>query len=114
MWRILWGPEARAVRLALWIAVIDQAMASTAIINYAPNLIQQTSNTSNVNATLWTSSVTGAKVRIRPVLQSTLCQQRSHILSCPVRLLLPWQQCAGLLSVLPSFKASCWVWPVAC
>lgn len=62
MWHILWGPEARAVRLALWIAVIDQAMASTAIINYAPDLIQATSQTSNLNATLWTSCVTGAKV----------------------------------------------------
>ncbi|KAK9803469.1 hypothetical protein WJX73_005311 [Symbiochloris irregularis] len=62
MWHILWGPEARAVRLALWIAVIDQAMASTAIINYAPDLIQRTSQTSNLNATLWTSCVTGAKI----------------------------------------------------
>ena len=62
-WRILWGPESRAVRLALWIAVIDQAMASTAIVNYAPALIQQTSLASNADATLWTGFVTGAKVR---------------------------------------------------
>jgi hypothetical protein len=34
--RVLRGPERRAVRLALVIAVIDQAMASTAIVNYAP------------------------------------------------------------------------------
>lgn len=62
MWRILWGPEARAVRLALWIAVFNQIMASTAIINYAPALIQQTALSSATDATLWTGFVTGAKI----------------------------------------------------
>jgi len=33
---VLRGPERRAVRLALVIAFIDQAMASTAVVNYAP------------------------------------------------------------------------------
>ena len=36
VWTVLRGPERAAVRLALAIAFIDQAMASTAIVNYAP------------------------------------------------------------------------------
>lgn len=36
VWHVLRGPERRAVRLALVIAFIDQAMASTAVVNYAP------------------------------------------------------------------------------
>lgn len=64
MWRVVRGPESRAVRLALWIAVIDQAMASTAIVNYAPALIQQSSLSSSTSATLWTGAVTGSKVRV--------------------------------------------------
>ena len=36
IWIVLHGEEQRAVRLALWIALIDQAMGSTAIVNYAP------------------------------------------------------------------------------
>ncbi len=38
MWGVLQGPERRAVRLALIIAFIDQAMASTAVLNYAPEV----------------------------------------------------------------------------
>ena len=35
---VLRGPERAAVRLALTIAFLDQAMASTAIVNYAPQV----------------------------------------------------------------------------
>ena len=38
VWQVLQGPERRAVRLALVIAFIDQAMASTAVVNYAPEV----------------------------------------------------------------------------
>ena len=38
VWHVLQGPERRAVRLALVIAFIDQAMASTAVVNYAPEV----------------------------------------------------------------------------
>lgn len=38
MWAVLCGPERRAVRLALVIAFLDQGMASTAIVNYAPQV----------------------------------------------------------------------------
>lgn len=36
VWAVVNGPERRAVRLALMIAFLDQGMASTAIVNYAP------------------------------------------------------------------------------
>ncbi len=38
VWAVLRGPERRAVRLALVIAFLDQGMASTAIVNYAPQV----------------------------------------------------------------------------
>jgi hypothetical protein len=38
VWTVLHGPERRAVRLALVIAFIDQGMASTAVVNYAPQV----------------------------------------------------------------------------
>ena len=41
IWVVLHGKEQKAVRLALWIALIDQAMGSTAIVNYAPQACSQ-------------------------------------------------------------------------
>ena len=38
IWAVLHGDERRAVRMALWIALIDQAMGSTAVVNYAPQV----------------------------------------------------------------------------
>ncbi len=38
VWAVVNGPERRAVRLALMIAFLDQGMASTAIVNYAPQV----------------------------------------------------------------------------
>ena len=38
IWTALHGEERRAVRMALWIALIDQAMGSTAVVNYAPQV----------------------------------------------------------------------------
>ena len=39
IWTVLHGDERRAVRMALWIALIDQAMGSTAVVNYAPQVL---------------------------------------------------------------------------
>lgn len=38
IWTVLHGEERKAVRMALWIALIDQAMGSTAVVNYAPQV----------------------------------------------------------------------------
>ena len=40
IWVVLHGDERRAVRMALWIALIDQAMGSTAVVNYAPQVVK--------------------------------------------------------------------------
>ena len=59
VWAVLQGPERRAVRLALVIAFLDQGMASTAIVNYAPQVPlppsgpQQCLYTSHSRAPLW-------------------------------------------------------------
>lgn len=39
VWTVLNGPERKAVQLALIMAFIDQGMASTAIVNYAPQVM---------------------------------------------------------------------------
>ena len=58
VWAVLQGPVRRAVRLALVIAFLDQGMASTAIVNYAPQVPppirpQQCLYTSHSRAPLW-------------------------------------------------------------
>ncbi len=72
-WKVLWdmlgdikavarGDERHAFRTALWLAFFNQAMASSAIVNYAPRLLQDSGIHSETVATLLTSSVTAAKV----------------------------------------------------
>ncbi|KAK9835166.1 hypothetical protein WJX81_002425 [Elliptochloris bilobata] len=61
VWHVLQGPERRALILALVIAFIDQAMASTAVVNYAPEMLMRAGLPSS-DATLWTSAIPGAKV----------------------------------------------------
>ena len=60
---VLTGPERRAVRMALWLAFFDQGCASTAIINYAPEVLERAGVTDYGDATLWSSAITAAKVR---------------------------------------------------
>lgn len=73
-WRVFWdmmvdikavatGPEAPALQVALWLAFFNQAMASSTIINYAPQMLQDAGVRSHTAATLLTSTVTIAKVR---------------------------------------------------
>ena len=69
---VLTGPERRAVRMALWLAFFDQGCASTAIINYAPQVLERAGVTDYGDATLWSSAITAAKVcqeRMYPCLQ---------------------------------------------
>jgi hypothetical protein len=72
-WRVLWdmmtdvkavgrGDEREAFRTALWLAFFNQAMASSAIVNYAPRLLRDSGIRSETVATLLTSTVTAAKV----------------------------------------------------
>ena len=60
---VLTGPEKRAVRMALWLAFFDQGCASTAIINYAPEVLEIAGIKDYGDATLWSSAITAAKVR---------------------------------------------------
>lgn len=60
---VLTGPERRAVRMALWLAFFDQGCASTAIINYAPQVLERAGVTDYGDATLWSSAITAAKVQ---------------------------------------------------
>ena len=59
---VLSGPERRAVRIALWLAFFDQGCASTAIINYAPEVLEIAGVTDYGDATLWSSAITASKV----------------------------------------------------
>ena len=61
---VLKGPERRAVRMALWLAFFDQGCASTAIINYAPQVLELAGVTDYGDATLWSSAITAAKVQL--------------------------------------------------
>ena len=71
-WRVLWemvwdiravamGPEKEALNIALWLAFFNQAMASSAIINYAPTMLEEAGVYNRTAATLLTSTVTAAK-----------------------------------------------------
>ena len=74
------GEEKTAFNIALWLAFFNQATASSAIINYAPQLLRETGIHNETLATLLTSTVTGAKVSLaRSVAESrtvihSLCQ----------------------------------------
>lgn len=59
---VLTGPERRAVRIALWLAFFDQGCASTAIINYAPEVLEIAGVTDYGDATLWSSAITASKI----------------------------------------------------
>lgn len=50
--------------MALWLAFFDQGCASTAIINYAPQVLEAAGITDYGDATLWSSGITAAKVRL--------------------------------------------------
>ena len=56
------GREKKAFWIALWLAVFNQACASTAIINYAPSLLQTAAGTSDSIATFLTAAVAGSKL----------------------------------------------------
>lgn len=71
---VLTGPERRAVRIALWLAFFDQGCASTAIINYAPEVLEIAGVTDYGDATLWSSAITASKVCCGTT--------RSHCSSC--------------------------------
>ena len=71
-WRVFWGmvwdiravatgPEKEALNIALWLAFFNQAMASSAIINYAPTMLEEAGVYNRTTATLLTSTVTAAK-----------------------------------------------------
>ncbi|CAL5219691.1 g1578 [Coccomyxa viridis] len=71
IWVALHGNERRAVRMALWIALIDQAMGSTAVVNYAPQLLERAGVQTHALATAWSSSISAAK--LTGVLVSLWC-----------------------------------------
>ena len=56
------GAEKEALSTALWLAFFNQAMASSAIINYAPKLLHDSGVHNETFTTLLTSTVTAAKV----------------------------------------------------
>lgn len=56
------GPERRALRTACWLAFFNQAVASTAIINYAPTLMREAGLRSASAASLLTAAVGGSKL----------------------------------------------------
>ena len=57
------GPERHALWIALTLGLVSQAIASTAIINYAPQLLEKTGLKSNSVSTLLSAIVPAAKVR---------------------------------------------------
>lgn len=56
------GPERRAMTIALALAFFNQAIASSAIVNYAPEVLNSIGVSSPTTATALTSGVTLAKV----------------------------------------------------
>ncbi|KAK9817311.1 hypothetical protein WJX72_012503 [[Myrmecia] bisecta] len=56
------GPERNAVHMALWLAFFDQGIASTAIINYAPVVLEGAGVRDHMHATLLSSTITGSKI----------------------------------------------------
>ncbi|KAK9909503.1 hypothetical protein WJX75_003257 [Coccomyxa subellipsoidea] len=62
VWAVLQGPERRAVRLALVIAFLDQGMASTAIVNYAPQVLERVGVQGHGMATALSACIPASKV----------------------------------------------------
>ncbi|GAB4820262.1 hypothetical protein N2152v2_007308 [Parachlorella kessleri] len=56
------GPERAALRLALWLAFFNQAFASTAIINYAPEVLRRAGVESDTARDLFTAAIGGSKM----------------------------------------------------
>ena len=82
IWAVFQGSERKALIMTLWLAFFDQGMASTAIINYAPQILTAAGVESHGAATLYSSAITAAKVgvpseshssRISKVLFDCLC-----------------------------------------
>ena len=69
------GEEKAAFNIALCLAFFNQAMASSAIINYAPRLLRDSGIRNETFATLLTSTVTAAKVALgySNVVQGPCC-----------------------------------------
>jgi hypothetical protein len=61
IWLISVGPERRAMRIALALAFFNQAIASSAIVNYAPRLLSSIGVASHMMATLLTAAITASK-----------------------------------------------------
>ena len=84
---VLTGPEKRAVRMALWLAFFDQGCASTAIINYAPEVLEIAGVKDYGDATLWSSAITAAKVRSScDTLKSPEEVDKRHLGQAPFKL----------------------------
>ncbi|CAL8467848.1 g7386 [Coccomyxa elongata] len=62
VWAVVNGPERRAVRLALIIAFLDQGMASTAIVNYAPQVLERMGVEGHSLATALSACIPASKV----------------------------------------------------
>ena len=60
---VMIGPERKAVWVAILLAFFNQGCASTAVINYAPTVLQGAGVRNYADATAWTAMITGAKVR---------------------------------------------------
>lgn len=80
---VLTGPERRAVRMALWLAAFDQGCASTAIINYAPQVLEAAGVTDYGDATLWSSAITAAKVPLVSTAQLASVLSLSDVVCLP-------------------------------
>lgn len=66
VWTVLHEEEQRAVRMALWIALIDQGMGSTAVLNYSVELLERAGMQGHATATAWSSSISASKVLLKP------------------------------------------------
>ncbi len=65
---VLHEEERRAVRMALWIALIDQGMGSTAVLNYSVELLERAGMQGHATATAWSSSLSASKVLFDPTM----------------------------------------------
>ena len=59
---VMIGPERKAVWVAILLAFFNQGCASTAVINYAPTVLEGAGVRNYADATAWTAMITGAKV----------------------------------------------------
>lgn len=62
IWAVARGPESSAFTMILILAFFNQAFASTAIINYAPSVLEQAGVQSTAAASLFTSIVGASKL----------------------------------------------------